>query len=89
MHTGDSITVAPAQTLLRPRVPGDARCVDGGALIGVDTGSSERPVRARPERARMIVIEMNPARLALIRPSVSRLPDREDRAKLAVGYTLD
>ena len=83
VHTGDSITVAPAQTLTDKeyQVMRDA-AIAIIREIGVDTGGSQHPVRASiPRPARMVVIEMNPRVSRSLGAGLEghRLPDREDR----------
>jgi carbamoyl-phosphate synthase large subunit len=92
IHTGDSITVAPAQTLTdrEYQVMRDAslaiiRC------IGVDTGGSNIQFALNPENGRMVVIEMNPrvSRSSALASKATGFPIAKIAAKLAVGYTLD
>ncbi len=84
VHTGDSITVAPAQTL----TDREYQMMRDGALaclreIGVDTGGSNVQFAINPEDGRMVIIEMNPARVAQLGAGVEghRLPDRQDRGQ--------
>ena len=92
VHTGDSITVAPAQTLTDKEYQ---RMRDAASRvireIGVETGGSNIQFAINPTDGRMIVIEMNPrvSRSSALASQGDRLPDRQDRRKLAVGYTLD
>ena len=82
VHTGDSITVAPAQTLTDVEYQ---RMRDAAIAImreiGVETGGSNVQFAIHPDTGEMIVIEMNPPRLPLLRPRLQgdRLPDRQDR----------
>ena len=92
VHTGDSITVAPAQTLLdieylRMRVASFAIL----EKIGVETGGSNVQFAINPENGRMIVIEMNPrvSRSSALASKATGFPIAKAAAKLAVGYTLD
>jgi carbamoyl-phosphate synthase large subunit len=92
VHTGDSITVAPAQTLTDKRVPADARCVDRGAAQDRRRHRRlERAVRDQPDDGRMLVIEMNPrvSRSSALASKATGFPIAKVAAKLAVGYTLD
>ena len=92
VHTGDSITVAPAQTLTDKeyQVMRDASvaCL---RKIGVDTGGSNVQFAINPENGRMIVIEMNPrvSRSSALASKATGFPIAKVAAKLAVGYTLD
>ena len=92
VHTGDSITVAPAQTLT-DREYQDLRnaSLDDHARDRHRVRRLELPVRDRPEDGAHGRHRDEPARVALERARVEGdgLPDREVRAKLAVGYTLD
>ncbi len=92
VHTGDSITVAPAQTLTdrEYQVMRDASF----AIIreiGVETGGSNIQFSVNPENGRMIVIEMNPrvSRSSALASKATGFPIAKIAAKLAVGYTLD
>ena len=92
IHTGDSITVAPAQTLSdveyqRMRVASLAIL----EKIGVETGGSNVQFALNPENGRMIVIEMNPrvSRSSALASKATGFPIAKFAAKLAVGYTLD
>ena len=92
VHTGDSITVAPAQTLSdieyqRMRVASLAIL----EKIGVETGGSNVQFAINPENSRMIVIEMNPrvSRSSALASKATGFPIAKAAAKLAVGYTLD
>ncbi len=92
VHTGDSITVAPAQTLtdkeyqiLRDQSVAIIR------EIGVDTGGSNIQFAVDPETGRVVVIEMNPrvSRSSALASKATGFPIAKIAAKLAVGYTLD
>src|SRR6187549_3188178 len=92
VHTGDSITVAPAQTLTDKeyQIMRDASiaCL---REIGVDTGGSNVQFAINPDDGRMLVIEMNPrvSRSSALASKATGFPIAEIAAKLAVGYTLD
>ena len=92
VHTGDSITVAPAQTLSdrEYQLMRDAAiaCI---REIGVDTGGSNVQFAINPKDGRMIVIEMNPrvSRSSALASKATGFPIAKIAAKLAVGYTLD
>ena len=92
MHTGDSITVAPAQTLT-DREYQILRDASIAVLreIGVDTGGSNVQFAVNPKDGRMIVIEMNPrvSRSSALASKATGFPIAKIAAKLAVGYTLD
>jgi carbamoyl-phosphate synthase large subunit len=92
VHTGDSITVAPAQTLTDKEYQ-ILRNVSLAVLreIGVDTGGSNVQVAINPKDGRMIVIEMNPrvSRSSALASKATGFPIAKVAAKLAVGYTLD
>jgi carbamoyl-phosphate synthase large subunit len=92
VHTGDSITVAPAQTLTDKEYQ-ILRNVSVAVLreIGVDTGGSNVQVAINPENGRLIVIEMNPrvSRSSALASKATGFPIAKVAAKLAVGYTLD
>ncbi|HET9668285.1 MAG TPA: carbamoyl-phosphate synthase large subunit [Casimicrobiaceae bacterium] len=92
VHTGDSITVAPAQTLTDKeyQVMRDAS-IAVLREIGVDTGGSNVQFAINPEDGRMIVIEMNPrvSRSSALASKATGFPIAKIAAKLAVGYTLD
>ncbi|MEF2655167.1 MAG: carbamoyl-phosphate synthase large subunit [Eggerthellaceae bacterium] len=92
VHTGDSITVAPAQTLSdveyqRMRVASLAIL----EKIGVETGGSNVQFALNPDNGRLIVIEMNPrvSRSSALASKATGFPIAKAAAKLAVGYTLD
>src|ERR1700678_3184994 len=92
VHTGDSITVAPAQTLT-DRVYQAMRDASIAVIreIGVDTGGSNIQFGVNPETGRMVVIEMNPrvSRSSALASKATGFPIAKIAAKLAVGYTLD
>ncbi len=92
VHTGDSITVAPAQTLTDKEYQ-ILRNVSIAVLreIGVDTGGSNVQVAINPENGRLVVIEMNPrvSRSSALASKATGFPIAKVAAKLAVGYTLD
>jgi carbamoyl-phosphate synthase large subunit len=92
VHTGDSITVAPAQTLTDKEYQ-ILRNASIAVLreIGVDTGGSNVQFSINPEDGRMIVIEMNPrvSRSSALASKATGFPIAKVAAKLAVGYTLD
>jgi carbamoyl-phosphate synthase large subunit len=92
VHTGDSITVAPAQTL----TDREYQFMRDAAVavireIGVDTGGSNIQFAVNPANGRMIVIEMNPrvSRSSALASKATGFPIARIAAKLAVGYTLD
>ncbi len=92
VHTGDSITVAPAQTLTDREYH---RMRDAAIAvireIGVETGGSNIQFAVHPEDGRMVVIEMNPrvSRSSALASKATGFPIAKIAAKLAVGYTLD
>jgi carbamoyl-phosphate synthase large subunit len=92
VHTGDSITVAPAQTLTDKEYQ---RMRDASVAvlrkIGVETGGSNVQFAVNPADGRMIVIEMNPrvSRSSALASKATGFPIAKIAAKLAVGYTLD
>ena len=92
IHTGDSITVAPAQTLTDKeyQVMRDAS-IAILREIGVDTGGSNVQFAVDPKTGRMIVIEMNPrvSRSSALASKATGFPIAKVAAKLAIGYTLD
>jgi carbamoyl-phosphate synthase large subunit len=92
VHTGDSITVAPAQTL-SDREYQDMRNASLAIMreIGVECGGSNVQFAIHPEDGRMIVIEMNPrvSRSSALASKATGFPIAKIAAKLAVGYTLD
>ncbi|HAL42605.1 MAG TPA: carbamoyl phosphate synthase large subunit [Gammaproteobacteria bacterium] len=92
VHTGDSITVAPAQTLTDK----EYQLLRNASIavlreIGVDTGGSNVQFGMNPEDGRMVVIEMNPrvSRSSALASKATGFPIAKIAAKLAVGYTLD
>ncbi len=92
VHTGDSITVAPAQTLTDKEAQ---RLRDASIAvlrkIGVDTGGSNVQFAVNPDDGRVLVIEMNPrvSRSSALASKATGFPIAKIAAKLAVGYTLD
>jgi carbamoyl-phosphate synthase large subunit len=92
VHTGDSITVAPAQTLTDKEYQRmrDAS-IDVLRKIGVETGGSNVQFAVNPEDGRMVVIEMNPrvSRSSALASKATGFPIAKVAAKLAIGYTLD
>jgi len=92
VHTGDSITVAPAQTLTDKeyQIMRDAS-IAVLREIGVDTGGSNVQFAINPQNGRMIVIEMNPrvSRSSALASKATGFPIAKVAARLAVGYTLD
>ncbi len=92
IHTGDSITVAPAQTLTDK----EYQLLRNASIailreIGVDTGGSNVQFAINPQDGRMVVIEMNPrvSRSSALASKATGFPIAKVAAKLAVGYTLD
>src|SRR5260370_4684584 len=92
VHTGDSITVAPAQTL----TDREYQAMRDAAIavireIGVETGGSNIQFGVHPTTGRMVVIEMNPcvARSSALASKATGFPIAKIAAKRAVGYTLD
>ncbi len=92
VHTGDSITVAPAQTLTDK----EYQIMRNASLavlreIGVETGGSNVQFSINPDTGRMIIIEMNPrvSRSSALASKATGFPIAKIAAKLAVGYTLD
>src|SRR5216110_1203808 len=92
VHTGDSITVAPAQTLTDKeyQMMRDAS-LEVIREIGVETGGSNIQFAVNPKNGRMVVIEMNPrvSRSSALASKATGFPIAKIAAKLAVGYTLD
>jgi carbamoyl-phosphate synthase large subunit len=92
VHTGDSITVAPAQTLTDKeyQIMRDAS-IKIIREIGVETGGSNIQFAVNPENGRLVVIEMNPrvSRSSALASKATGFPIAKIAAKLAVGYTLD
>jgi carbamoyl-phosphate synthase large subunit len=92
VHTGDSITVAPAQTLTdREYQRMRDASLDIMREIGVDTGGSNVQFAVDPENGDLIVVEMNPrvSRSSALASKATGFPIAKIAAKLAVGYTLD
>ena len=92
VHTGDSITVAPAQTLTDKEYQLLRNAsIDVLREIGVDTGGSNVQFGINPEDGRIVVIEMNPrvSRSSALASKATGFPIAKIAAKLAVGYTLD
>src|ERR1700741_1275414 len=92
VHTGDSITVAPAQTLTdREYQKMRDAAIAVMREIGVETGGSNVQFAVNPANGRMIVIEMNPrvSRSSALASKATGFPIAKIAAKLAVGYTLD
>ncbi len=92
VHTGDSITIAPAQTLTDKeyqRLRDDALAII--REIGVSTGGSNIQFAVNPEDGRVVVVEMNPrvSRSSALASKATGFPIAKIAAKLAVGYTLD
>ncbi len=92
VHTGDSITVAPAQTLTDKeyqRLRDQARLVM--RAVGVETGGSNVQFAVDPQSGRVVVIEMNPrvSRSSALASKATGFPIAKLAAKVAVGYTLD
>ncbi len=92
VHTGDSITVAPSQTL----TDREYQLMRDGAIkimreIGVETGGSNVQFSLNPDNGRIVVIEMNPrvSRSSALASKATGFPIAKIAAKLAVGYTLD
>ena len=92
VHTGDSITVAPAQTLTDK----EYQIMRNASLevlrkIGVDTGGSNVQFAVNPKDGRLVIIEMNPrvSRSSALASKATGFPIAKVAAKLAVGYTLD
>src|SRR5205823_193919 len=92
VHTGDSITVAPAQTL----TDREYQCMRDAGIkvireIGVETGGSNIQFGVHPTNGRMVVIEMNPrvSRSSALASKATGFPIAKIAARLAVGYTLD
>lgn len=92
VHTGDSITVAPAMTMSHPEF---LRLRDAGKAIieeiGVETGGANIQFSVNPDNGRLVVIEMNPrvSRSSALASKATGYPIAKVAAKLAVGYTLD
>lgn len=92
VHTGDSITVAPAQTLTDKEYQ-ELRNASIKVMreIGVDTGGSNVQFAVNPEDGRQVIIEMNPrvSRSSALASKATGFPIAKIAAKLAIGYTLD
>ncbi len=92
VHTGDSITVAPAQTLTdrEYQIMRDS-AIKAIREIGVDTGGSNIQFAVNPKNGRMVVIEMNPrvSRSSALASKATGFPIAKIAAKLAIGYTLE
>ena len=92
IHTGDSITIAPAMTLSDKEFQlmrnAAIKCI---RKIGVDTGGSNVQFAVNPVDGRMVIIEMNPrvSRSSALASKATGFPIAKVAAKLAVGYTLD
>jgi carbamoyl-phosphate synthase large subunit len=92
IHTGDSITVAPAQTLTDREYQemrnAAIKCI---REIGVETGGSNVQFAVNPENGRMVIIEINPrvSRSSALASKATGFPIAKIAAKLAIGYTLD
>jgi carbamoyl-phosphate synthase large subunit len=92
VHTGDSITVAPTQTLSQPEYQllrdMSLKCI---REVGVDTGGSNIQFAINPEDGEVVLIEMNPrvSRSSALASKATGFPIAKIAAKLAVGYTLD
>ncbi len=92
VHTGDSITVAPAQTLTDKEYQRMRNAsIDVLREIGVETGGSNVQFAISPEDGRLVVIEMNPrvSRSSALASKATGFPIAKVAARLAVGYTLD
>src|SRR5690625_2149283 len=92
VHTGDSITVAPAQTLTRKEY--ERVCEASIAVLrenGVETGGANVQFAMNPSDGRLVVIEMNPrvSRSSALASKATGFPIAKISAKLAVGMTLD
>ncbi len=92
VHTGDSITVAPTQTLSQPEYQllrdMSVKCI---REVGVDTGGSNIQFAIHPDTGEVVLIEMNPrvSRSSALASKATGFPIAKIAAKLAVGYTLD
>jgi len=92
VHTGDSITVAPAQTLTDKEYQRMRNAsIDVLRKIGVETGGSNVQFALNPQDGRLLVIEMNPrvSRSSALASKATGFPIAKIAAKLAIGYTLD
>merc|ERR1712185_522284 len=92
VHTGDSVTIAPAQTLTDK----EYQCMRDASLavlreIGVETGGSNVQFAINPKNGKMVVIEMNPrvSRSSALASKATGFPIAKVAARLAIGYTLD
>src|ERR1700759_2192930 len=92
VHTGDSVTVAPAMTLTDREFQA-MRDLGIAVLreVGVDTGGCNIPFAIEPKTGRLVVIEMNPrvSRSSALASKATGFPIAKIAAKLAIGYTLD
>jgi Carbamoylphosphate synthase large subunit (split gene in MJ) len=92
VHTGDSVTVAPAQTLTDPLYQElRDQAIRVIRAVGVETGGSNVQFAVNPENGEIVVIEMNPrvSRSSALASKATGFPIAKIAAKLAVGYTLD
>jgi carbamoyl-phosphate synthase large subunit len=92
VHTGDSITIAPAQTLTDKEYQRLRNAsIDVIRKIGVDTGGSNIQFAVHPETGELVIIEMNPrvSRSSALASKATGFPIAKIAAKLAIGYTLD
>lgn len=92
VHTGDSITVAPAQTLTDKEYQAMRNAsIEVLRAIGVETGGSNVQFAVQPETGRLVVIEMNPrvSRSSALASKATGFPIAKVAARLAIGYTLD
>ncbi|HZG95703.1 MAG TPA: carbamoyl-phosphate synthase large subunit, partial [Mycobacteriales bacterium] len=92
VHTGDSMTVAPAMTLTDREYQLMRDCAIAVIrAVGVDTGGSNIQFAVQPDTGRMVVIEMNPrvSRSSALASKATGFPIAKIAAKLAIGYTLD
>src|SRR5690606_16279952 len=92
VHTGDSITVAPIQTLSDPEYQRmRTASIDILRAVGVDCGGSNVQFAYNPADGRMVVIEMNPrvSRSSALASKATGFPIARSSARLAVGFTLD
>jgi len=92
VHTGDSVTVAPAQTLTDKEYQRMRNAsIDVLRKIGVETGGSNVQFAVNPEDGRLVIIEMNPrvSRSSALASKATGFPIAKVAAKLAIGYTLD
>jgi carbamoyl-phosphate synthase large subunit len=92
VHTGDSVTVAPAMTLTdREYQHMRDVAIDTARAVGVDTGGCNIQFAVHPQTGRMVVIEMNPrvSRSSALASKATGFPIAKIAARLAIGYTLD